>query len=311
MVTRVSTVGNYSSVLANLMAAQQRQIQAGDQVATQKQGSDLKDYARHAEMLTAMRSLQTRMSVYSEQNKMITDKLATQDQALNQIADSAQAIRQSIADALASGRADTLIEDIQAQMRNAVEAMNARYGGKYLFSGGQIDTKPVTATSLADLTTAPPGDVTQFFKNDQFLTQAKVDDSTVVTTGMLADGVGTDMLTSLQTLEAFHEGGSGPFGGQLTPAQVTFLQGQLAGWDTIHSDLTNTTGRNGLTQRRVESVKNDLVGRTNTLEGMVGDITDADMALAATQLQAAQMSVQASAQVFLSLQSSSLLSLLR
>ena len=58
MTTRVSTVGNYSAVLANLMAAQARQIEAGDQVATQKMGSDLKDYAKKAEMLTAMRAVQ-------------------------------------------------------------------------------------------------------------------------------------------------------------------------------------------------------------------------------------------------------------
>src|SRR3954468_14230955 len=111
MVTRVSTGGNYNAVLANLMAAQARQNEAGDQVATQKQGTDLKDYARHAEMLTSMRSTQTRLDVYTEQNKMIGDKLATQDMALNQIGDAIKAGRQAIADALASGHADTLMQD--------------------------------------------------------------------------------------------------------------------------------------------------------------------------------------------------------
>jgi flagellar hook-associated protein 3 FlgL len=309
MVTRVSTVGNYSSVLANLMAAQQRQNEAGDQVATQKQGTDLKDYARHAEMLTSMRSVQTRLDVYSEQNKMISDKLATQDMALNQIGDAIAGVRQAISDALASGRADTLMQDLDANMRNAVEGMNARYAGKYLFAGGQIDTKPVTATTLTDLTSGPP--ISSFFKNDQFQTQAKVDDSTTVTTGMLADDLGTDMLTKLQTIEAFHESGSGPLTGQLTQAQVTFLQGELAGWDQAYSDITTKTGRNGLVQQRVDTVKQDLVSRSNTLIGMIGDVTDADMAKAAVQLQQAQMSVQAAAQVFLSLQNTSLLNILQ
>jgi flagellar hook-associated protein 3 FlgL len=308
MTTRVSTTGNYSAVLANLMAAQQRQMAAGDKVATQKNGSDLKDYARHAETLTAMRTVQARLEVYADQNKLIADKLTTQDAALNQVTDSAAATRQSIADAIASGRGDTLMEDLQAHFRNAVEGMNARYAGKYLFAGGQIDARPVTAGQLSDLT-APLTAIADFFHNDRFKVQAKIDDSTTVTTGVLADEIGTDLLTAYRTMQAFHE--ATPFGGELTPAQLSFLEGQLATWDGLRGDLTNTTARNGLVQKRVDSVKADLVTRENTLAGMMGDITDADMPLAVSQLQMAQMSVQASAQVFMALQQTSLLNLLK
>ena len=57
MVTRVTTPGNYSAVLTNLLAAQQRQQDAGNKVATQRNGDNLKDYARKSELLTAMRDL--------------------------------------------------------------------------------------------------------------------------------------------------------------------------------------------------------------------------------------------------------------
>ena len=43
---RVSTSGNYSVVLANLMAAQQRQLDAGTQVSSEKKAQDLKGYSR-------------------------------------------------------------------------------------------------------------------------------------------------------------------------------------------------------------------------------------------------------------------------
>ena len=91
MVNRVSTGGNYSAVLANLIAAQERQMDAGEKVASQKNGSDLKDYARNAEMLTAMRAIESRLTTFSEQNKLVSDKLITQDFGLNQVADAAQA----------------------------------------------------------------------------------------------------------------------------------------------------------------------------------------------------------------------------
>lgn len=309
MVTRVSTTGNYASILSNLMAAQLRQFDANERVSSQKNGNDLKDYAKKAETLAAMRVVDRRTKAYQDQNGLIADKLTNQDQALNQVSDAAAQIRQTIADALATDRADTLMTDLNGLFKNAVQGMNTSYDGKYLFAGGQINTQPVTATSMADLTAGPA--IATFFHNDDFKAQAKVDDSTTVTTGVLADDLGTNMMNALKTIQAFHEGASGPFTGQLTDAQRTFLQGQLAGWDTIRSDLTLTTAQNGLNQKRVDDVGQGLVARKDTLTMMMGDITDADMAKAAGDLQAAGLAVQASAQVFLSLQNTSLLNVLK
>ena len=309
MVTRVSTAGNYASVLANLMAAQGRQVDAGQRLSTQKNGVDLKDYAKKAETLTAMRAVERRLVGYQEQNGQIAAKLSTQNDALVQVVDAATAARQAIADALASDRGDTLMQDLQSQFQNAVEGMNTRYDGKYLLAGGQVDTKPVTATQMSDLTTGPP--ISSFFQNDQFKAQAKLDDATTVTTGALADNVGTGLLTAFQGIQAFHQGGGGPFSGQLTQAQRTFLQGQLATFDTVRAGTVAVAAQNGLVQNRVDQVKESLVGQHDTLTVMLGDITDADMAKAATDLTSAQSAVQAAAQVILALKDSSLLNLLR
>jgi flagellar hook-associated protein 3 FlgL len=309
MVTRVTTPGNYAAVLANLLAAQQRQQDAGDKVSTGKNGQNLKDYAKSSELLTGMRGLQTKLGVYQEENNTLADKLATQDTALTRVADAAGQVRQIMAEALASGRVDTLVEDIQAQLSDAAEAMNARYGGKYLFAGGQVDTRPVTVTDLSQLTAGPP--ISSFFKNDDFKVTAKLDEATNITTGVLASDIGTDMLTAFQTFEAFNQGGSGPFTGQMTAAQKTFLEGQLASWDTIRSDVTTLAAHNGTNQKRVDTVATDLDTRQNALTGMLGDITDADLGEAAAALQQAQLSVQSAAYVFQALQSSSLINLLK
>lgn len=310
MVSRVSTSGNYSAVLANLISAQQRQMDAGTKVASQKNGSDLKDYARNAEMLTAMRSIDSRLGAYTDQNKLVSDRLTTQDFALSQIADASQVARQAIAESLASGRVDTLMQDMQAAFRNATEGLNARYGGKYLFAGGQVNTPPFSATSLNDLT-IPATNVADYFHNDSFIAQAKVDDSTVVNLGFLADAFGTGLMDAFKSMQTFQEGVNGPFDGELTDSQRTFLEGQLAVWDASYKDLVNVGGRNGMIQSRVESVKEDLVARTNSIKGMIGEVVDADMSLAVSNLQQAQISVQAAAQVFVSLQESSLLNVLR
>ena len=306
---RVSTAGNYSAILANLMAAENRQVDAENRVSSQKNGNSLKDYANQAETLTAMKTVDRRITTYQDGNSAVAAKLTTQDNALNGVADSAQAVRQAITEALANDNADSLMQVVQGQFQTAVSSLNAQYDGKYVFGGGKITTQPVTATQLTDLTSGPP--ISSFFQNDNFKVQAKLDDSTTVTTGQLASDLGTNMLTSFQALQAFNQGASGPLTGHLTAAQRTFLEGQLSGWDTIRTDLTTATAQNGLVQKQVDTVATSLVAQQNTLTGMIGNITDADMAKAATDLSSAQLSVQATAKVLQVMQGSSLLNLLK
>jgi len=258
-----------------------------------------------------MNTVQSRLKTYQEQNRVISDRLSSQDVALNQITDAAGAIREALANALATGSAETMMTDIKAQMAMAVEGMNARYNGKYLFAGGQVDTKPVSIASIDDLTDpappAPPVDVAGFFHNDDYKIQNKLDDSTTVTTGVLASDIGTAMMQALHTLQ---NSPVGPFEGKLTPEQQTWIQDQLAGWDSIRSDLTTMTAANGLVQKRLDNSKSYVDAQDVTIAGMIGDIVDADMGQAATQLQMAQVAVQAAAHVFQTLQGSSLLSIL-
>lgn len=302
---RVSTAGNYALVLANLTRAQQSQMYFGNQVATQKKGSDLKAFATTADTLTAMQTVQSRLKSYQEQNSVVADRLSSQDTALNQIMGSARGIREAIANALATGSAETMMIDIKSQTASAIEGMNARYNGKYLFAGGQVDTKPVSINGIEDLT--DPVNVADFFHNDDYRMENKLDDSTKLTTGVLASDIGTAMVEALRTLQ---NSPVGPFSGKLTTDQQTWLTQQLASWDDIGSDLTTMTAANGLMQKRVDDSKDAVVSQDNTITGMIGDITDADMGQAATQLQMAQMAVQASAHVFQTLQGASLLSLL-
>lgn len=302
---RVSTSGNYATVLANLMRAQGSQLFYGNQVATQKKGQDLKAYATSADTLTAMNTVKARLQSYRDQNNVVADRLASQDAALNQVTDAAGKVREAIANALATGDAQTLMEEVKAQLQSATEGMNARYNGKYLFAGGQVDTKPVTVNDLSDL--SGPVAVSSFFKNDSYKLQNKLDDSTTITSGVLASDIGTQLLSAFQDLQ---NSPVGPLNGQLTPAQQTWLQGRLAAWDGVRTDLTGLTASNGLLQQRVDTSKERVAAQDTTLTGMLGDVTDADMGLAATQLQMSQMAVQAAAHVFQSLQGSSLLSIL-
>jgi flagellar hook-associated protein 3 FlgL len=307
---RIATQSSYSAILANLTAAQMRKLDAGDRLASQKNGDELKDYAKNAEMLTAMRTVHTRTEGYLSQNVLLAEKLIAQDSAMTKMVDAIGRVRQRITDALATNSGEGLMLEIEAEFRTAVSALNGHFAGKPLFAGGQINTDPVTAQSLTDLT-APLATIPGFFQNDDFKVQARLDDATVVTTGFLAEDLGTDMLTAFRDMQAFEEGATGALGGQLTSAQATFLTSQLAVWDQVVGFLVDETARNGMVQKRVDDVGEDLSRRRDMAASMIGGIVDADMAKVAADLSQAEFSIQAAAQVFATLRESSLLNVLR
>lgn len=305
---RVATGNSYSTVLNDLMRAQVRQQEANAQVSSGKTASDLKGFSRQAETLLATRSIQTKIDGFLTQGQTLTSKLESQDLALNQTADAAAGARQAIAEALATGRGEALMGELSSWFSSASDSLNARFGGRYLFAGGQVDTPPVSATAMADLTSQPS--VAAFFSNDNLAPASQLDESTTIQSGFLADQLGTGLFDAFRQVQAFVDA-NGDFSGQLSTAQSTFLQGMLGQFETARSSLTDATARNGLIQNRVDKTMETQDARKSMLEGMVSGITDVDMAEAISRLQQAQTTVQASAQVFNTLSQSSLLNLLQ
>ncbi len=305
--SRVSTAGSYASVLANIQRAQARQHEAGQQVSSQVKANDYKGYSRSAEVLTAMRGVQTKVNGFIDQTKSLGAKLELQANGLSQVSEATKNARESIADAVATNNGTTVMQQLQGYFTDAISGLNTKYGGKYLFAGGMVDDKPVTSGLLSDLTAAPA--VTDLFNNDGFKASSRLDENVSLQTGILASDVATPLFTQLKTIQAYVEA-NGPFTGDLTVAQSDFLKSTLDDFDTTYDDLTAIEAQNGVMQNRADDAQKALSDRSTMLEAMTGDITDVDLAEAVTNLEQVQLSVQASAQVFASLRGSSLLDIL-
>ena len=306
--TRVSTIQNYNVMTSNLMRAQIRQSDVGAQVSSQKVATDLKGYAKNAEMLTAMRGTQAKITGLIDQNKLVNNRLEMQDSGIGRVADSTKSAREAIANALAAGKGTTLMQQLQASFGDVIQGMNTKANGLYVFSGAQTGVATTSATSMADLTAAPS--TASLFHNDQYVTTNRVDEQTSAKTGVLGDALGTQVFDAFKQVQAYVDA-NGPFTGNLNDTQVTFLNGLLSTFDTAYKGVVDVQGKNGVTQKRFEAAQTDLQNQSDTLTGMVGGIVDADMAEAVTRLESAKLAVQASAQVFSSLQQSSLLNVLK
>jgi flagellar hook-associated protein 3 FlgL len=302
---RIATNSAYNSVLNNLMAAEMAQATAGAQLSSTEKATDLKGYGTGAEALTAMQATNSQVTGYLNNSQVVAAKLTTQDTGLNQVASSATSAISAITNAIATGNGLSVMQQLQTSFGDAVQGLNTQFNGEYVFAGGQVNTQPVSATSLSSLTAAPS--IASLFHNDQRQVATQVDQNTSISTGFLADQVGTPLFTALQAIQAYDQGPNGPFGATLTPAQQTFLTQQLATLNTVQSNLNNVVAQNGLAQAEVTNTQGALSQRQTMLQGLIGDATQADIAKATTDLQQAQFSIQASGQVFAALKASSLL----
>lgn len=305
----ISTPANWSSALLNLTQAEQKQTQAQNQVSSGKVSQDLGGYGQGAEGITSMQASQARLQGFISAGNTLTSSLTDQATALGEVASGGSAARQAITDAIASGSAAGLMQALQTQYQQVVGGLNAQSNGVYIFGGGRTDQPPVSVTSLSSLVplASPP---TAAFQNGQFVSSSQVDESTTIQTGMLASDVGTSLTTVFQTIAAYDAGPNGPLNGQLTQTQISFLQSQLSAFDSADSTVTSYQAQNGAAQKTVSNAITDQQNQSTTLQNLIGDKTNVDMATALSNLTQAQNAVEASAQVLASLQSDSLLKIL-
>ncbi|HEY1073958.1 flagellin [Brevundimonas sp.] len=303
---RVATFGNYQSALLQLMAAQSRGEEAQNKVNTKKNATDLVGFGRGSETISALKSSQTRIQGFIDTSKTVADRLTTQDLALDRVADAATAARQAIANAIAAGRLDGLMSELESQFQVAQDGLNTKHQGKYVFSGGAVDQRTVNVADLNALTALPA--TADAFKNDQLKQTSWLDETVTMDTGFLASDIGQALFDVFRDVQIFHQGT--PLTGQMTDAQRTFLATQMTRFETAAKGVIDVQAQNGAKQARVDQLIESQETRKISIDTILSGKTDANMAEAVTELEMAQIAIQASAQVISQLRQVSLLNYL-
>ena len=306
--TRVATFGNYQSALLDLMKAQTRAADAQERVATQKNATDLTGFGRQSETLTALKGAQSRIVGFMDTAKAVSARLTTQDLALTQINDGIAGLREAVGSVLATDSAGALMLELEGHFQGIRGGLTMRHHGGYLFSGASTNTPPVTIDNLSELAAAP--DVASVFANDTLKTASRVAEGTTLETGFLADELGSEVMEILRDIQIYHTGANGPLSGKVTQDQKDFLITQLTRLEQAATAAIDKTAKTGSMANQVESVTASHQAQLNSLDELVANRTDADMAVAITDLQLSQVAIQASAQVISQLRQVSLLNYL-
>lgn len=320
--TRVATAGNYQSALLNLMTAQSRAELAQERMGSEKIATDMAGYGRGAEQLTSLTSTQARLEGFIGAGESAAARLSAQDLAMGRIYEAGTGAREAIANGLAAGSITNLMTELGLHYQNVQGGLNAEHQGSYLFSGGRGDVAPATAKTMADLAAAPSTAST--FANDSLKQKSRIDENTMVETGFLANEIGGPLTEVFRNMQAYQNGtpviidgvtytptGVGTLTGQPGAGVTAFLNAQMTQLDKANQGVTNQNAKNGLVQNHVESALDAHGSQKIALDKMMQDKTGYDPAQAVTDLQMAQVAIQASAQVINSLRSTSLLDLLR
>ena len=309
---RVSTTNSYNVVLSGILRAQQAQNEANTQLSTGKKATDLRGFASDSQTLVAARTVKVQTESYIKLNENLSRKLDTQNLYLTSTADVADTARQAIANAVANNTGSSLMETLKLQFSAAVESLNGQNEGQYLFSGSQTSTKPVSATSIAGLPL--PGAIATIFQNDSEVQTSRLNDATSVTTGLTASDIGTDLMTVFSKIQEYFTNNTlpgppptFPFGSTLTTAETTFLTTQMQSFASAHSGLTDRAALNGAIANGVATTITSQKARVDSIDSMTSDLSGINEAETVSRLRLAQQAVQAGAQVFLALKSSSLL----
>jgi flagellar hook-associated protein 3 FlgL len=304
---RISTADSYAAVIANMQQAQTQLSTASNQISSGETATNLQGYASQAETLTAMQTVSNQVTGFLNQDTILANKLSAQNTGIQQVATAATGASNAITSAIAANTGDTLMQALEVQFQNASEGLNTTYNGEYVFAGGQVTTQPFTANSMSAL--ASPATVAGAFQNDQQQTTNQIDQNTTVQTGFLASNLGTPVMGALQAIQDYVNT-NGPFSTPMTAAQTAFLQTQATALTAAAGTLNGQAAQNGGIQSQLSNTQTDLTNQQNTVTNMIGNIAGANVAQASANLQEAQLAIQASAQVFLALQNSSLLNVL-
>jgi len=302
----VSTASMFQSVLYNIQTEQQQLNVGSTQAGSGVIGDSLQAYGSQAEQLVATNSLQSQVTGYITNNNLLSEKLGVQSQALQQVSAAAQSAVTGLSDAIANNDPTGLSTTLQAALSSAASALNTTYNGQYLFAGDATNTQPFNAANLSDLTAT--ADVSTLFANGSTAPVSRLNSSTVATTGVLASDVGTPLATALQAFQTYVS--STPLSTPLTSDQSTELQSLETQFNTALTSANAVVAKNGMIQSQVTNNVTDLTDQQTALQGVATNITSVNLGQVETNITLAQNALQASADVFQTLQTSSLLNLL-
>lgn len=305
---RISSLMIPQAALGDLSRTQRSLVEAARQSSAQTRAEDVKGYGREAQTLVSAGRLAARIEGFLKTGEELRTRMELQDASLGRAADAISKLKADLFQNIGLQNGDGVRASIEEAFAVVRDSMNATLNGRYLFGGVAHDAAPVTVETLTELEATPIANVLQRGAPAQTL---RIEESRIIEVGAVADDIADGALASLQRLAQFDSGADGPFRGVLSDAQRTAIDSELGVLEAAFNTFILAQSENGRLLKSVEGAGDRQQRQLNALNAAVGGIVDVDLAEVAVRLNQAQFAYEASASVFNTLRSLSLLDVLR
>lgn len=299
--TRISTAMISQNALRDLQRSQQTLFEVSNQTASQTKATDLKGYGAQAHTLVSSNRMAANIQARIDNAAELDTRLSLQDSVLDHSRDVMEQLKATILQDVSLNGPSSIDAKLDEAFQVLKDSFNLQIGGNHVFGGTRNNTPPIVAADVADLVANPIADA---FEQGAKAQTVSVDGYQEITMAPVASDAATSAFSILRDIAA-----GGPYD-NLTDAQKTALQGQLGTLDSVVDDILQLQAQNGRTQERVSNAIERQTAQVSAIEKSVGDITHVDLAEVAAKLNNAQTSYQASASVFNTVRSLSLVDVL-
>jgi len=308
MLDRVGTLSISPGLITEYGRIQSRTVKLQTQISSGKVGDNLADVKDKASVLVAAKQRVAGVESLLAATKEVSTRLDLQDLHLQKLTDITTRLRNSVGDAISTGRSGASMEEVRGLYAEAVGVLNERMGGNYLYGGTRTDVAPVSATDLAALAAAPS--VASVLRNTDQVMTVNIDQSETLTVGVTASDVATDLLQMFKDIADFNQGPSGPLSSMLTPAQTAFLTNANVQIPSIQSGIAEHAALNGTRYEQVQRAIERHEAMSAYFAKFISDIEDVDLAEAVARLNRDQVAAEASGRMIAQLSETNLLKFL-
>ena len=321
--TRVATLAQQQLITANALRTQRNVTDLQVQIASGKKTQEFSGIAENASKLVNLKSELAQAEQYL-QNITVTEKrLDLMAFALDAIEDIARKARTDFSTSQNGSQADEiqLASLAQASLDQVVEILNTKDDSRFLFAGGEVNTRPVdlnNGTYTTPVITGPPNPTfeqtvdTGYYECDSTIQSTRIDDNFSVSYGIIATETAFEKL--IRTLDNVS---NVTFTDPITDDEQTFLQAAVAeltevidnnGTDQTLADLRADIG---LDRVVLDSLKDKHTNFLQFAQDSIAEIENVNAAEAVSALNFEQIQLEASFTTIARIQTLSLSNFLR
>lgn len=306
-IDRVATATQSQYMLQQMMLAESKLNTTQQQVASGEVASTYGGIGDQTAALQAAQSGVNKTNAYQSATQTALNQVNLQDTQFTQLSDLANTLRQDVTTAAGTGDGSSLMTQVSSIYNEVVGILNTQdSNGNYIYSGGNVGTPPVSATSLSQLGSL--SSASDAFTNGTSTTSVRTSDSTSVQVGLTASGIGGSLLSAIKSIVDSNT--SSAFGTTLTSTQSSFLSGAIQSVASAASDVNNAAAQNGENYTQLNDALTNQKSLTTMYSGFVSNIANVNMGQAVSNLSLDQTALQAATEVTAQLNQISLLNYL-